>query len=181
LATENGIRLEQAPVVVIAWVPSPVREAEAPHVATRSDREAWITAITAKLGRSGRVARAEGVPPATFEEGVALTGLQTLATDRRADLIVLFGLDVAQRRYHVLVPTEPTSVADVIEVRTTARAIGMTPTGRPVFAETQVGFNEGNTLQYAQVEDDSERAAVDAMAAAIIRRIDQMTKGKRSS
>lgn len=180
LATEDAVRLERVPAVVIAWVPSPAGQGEAPYRATRAARESWIAAIEDKLDRSGLVTRAEGSPPDTFDDGVTVTALQTLGTDRQADVIVLFGLDAAERRYHVSWPTRPVYVVDVIEVQTTARAVGVTPAGRPVFTETQTGFDEGPTRFEDEVEQASGRAALNALADAIVRRLSQISPGKGS-
>lgn len=178
-----GESFRSAPAVVIAWGPriAPAGEAEAAPLPPKAVRERWIAAIQDKLARSGEVSRAVGTPPDMFDDGVALDGLRTLAGEPPADLIVMFSLDASQRRYHVSFPGNSTVyVASVIEARTTARAVGVTPAGRAVFAETRTGFDEGTTHNHSQVEEAAERAAVDALADAIVRRLDRMGKGRRS-
>ncbi|MFZ5862218.1 MAG: hypothetical protein ACOYXR_05185 [Nitrospirota bacterium] len=173
LADPGAMRLERSPTVVLAWGPS---ASDGPRVPTliRSDREQWIAAIKSKLEGSGWVTRVEGSAPETFEGGVTVNGLRTLASARDADLIVLFGRDVSERRYHVSWPTRPVYVVDVIEIRTTARAVGVTSAGRPVFAEAQTGFEEGRTLFESEVREASSRSAVNALADAIVRRLKQI-------
>ncbi len=174
-AIEGDVRLERAPIVVVAWAPVPAPEGQTPlGVSTRRDREAWIAAIESKLDRSGWVARAEPSPPDTFEGGVTVADLRTLGADRQADVIVLFGMTVAERRYHVSWPTLPVYVVDVIEVRTIGRAVGVTPAGRPLFTETQTGFDERPTQFEAEVREASRRAAVSALADAVVRRFQEI-------
>ncbi len=180
----DGEPLRRAPAVIVAWGPRPPPSLDAEPVALplKAARERWIAAIQDKLARSGAVASAVGTPPDTFADGVFLDDLRALVADQPADLVVLFSLDVAQRRYHVSWPANATVyVASIIEVRTTARAVGVTPAGRPVFAETRTGFDEGTTQNYSLVEEAAERAAVDALADAIVRRLDLIAKGARSS
>ncbi len=180
-ATDTRTRLERAPLVVIAWSPASSPEGEASSPATRAVRERWIAAIKEKIDRSGHVAGVEGSPPGTFDGGVSLTGVQKLAADQHADMIVLFSLDFSERRYHVSWPGGfAVYVVDVIEVLATARAVGLAPTGRPVFAETQTGFDENTTEFESEVEETAGRVAVNALADAIVRRIHEVSSGRGS-
>ncbi len=179
----EGEPLRRPPAVIVAWgpYPPPSKNAEATPLPPKVDRERWVAAIQGKLARSGVVASAVGTPPNTFDDGVMLEGLQAMIVDRPTDLVVLFSLEVAERRYHVSSPAGASVfVASVIEVSTTARAVGVTPAGRPVFAETRTGFDEGTTHNSSQVKEAAERAAVDALADAVVRRLDLMAKGRSS-
>jgi hypothetical protein len=179
----EGEPLRRPPAVIVAWgpYPPPSTNADATPLPPKVDRERWVAAIQGKLARSGVVASAAGTPPNTFDGGVMLEGLQAMVRDRPTDLVVLFSLEVAERRYHVSAPSGATVfVASVIEVSATARAIGLTPAGRPVFAETRTGFDEGSTHRYSEVKEAAERAAVDALADAVVRRLDLTAKGRRS-
>jgi hypothetical protein len=186
-ATESEPRLERAPTVVVAWSPAPRRDGEPTALATRAVRERWIAAIKEKLDRSGRVTRVEGSPPDTFDGGVTVTGLQTLAADRGADVIVLFGLETDKRQYHAFEPLagatgRPADVANVVEVVALARTVGVTPSGVPLFADTQKGFAsaESHARTAEELEAISNRVAVDALADAIVLRLTQISPGKGS-
>lgn len=190
VATKTGARLERAPTVVIAWHPAPSREAEPSAPATRAVREGWIAAIKEKLDRSGQVTRVEGSAPDAFAGGVTITGLQQLAADRGADLVVLFGLETATRQYHAFEPQHhlevgagaargPVDVANVVEVVALARTVGVTPSGVPLFADSQKGFASGDThtRTVEELEEISRRVAVDALAGAIVQRLRQISPG----
>lgn len=166
-ATTDRQRLAREPIVVIAWSPAP-----SPDAATRAVREGWIAAIKEKLDRSGLAARTEGSAPDTFEGGVTAPRLQSLAEERRADVVVLFGIETATRRYQTAAPT-PGIVSSVVEVVAQARAVGVTPSGVPLFADTQKGFAASDVQKRTveELETTSKRVAVDALADAIVRRL----------
>lgn len=185
VATQAGARLERSPTVVIAWSSTATRDAAVTVDATRMAREHWIAAIKEKLERSG--ARALPSPPDTFEEGVTLAGLRQLATDRGADVIVLFGLETAKRQYHAFEPMAgarggTADVANVVEVVTLAKAVGVSSTGVPLFADTQKGFAsaESHVRTVEELEETSHRVAVDAVAEAVVRRLNDISPGKDS-
>ena len=176
-ATDTRTRLERTPLVVIAWSPASSPEGEASFPATRAMRESWIAAIKENLARSGRVSRVEGSSPDAFDGGVTVAAIQTLAAERHADLVLLFGLETTKRRYHAFEPLAgaggPADVVSVVEVVALARTVGLTPSGVPLFADTQKGFASGDirTRTVEELEATSKRVAVDALADAIIHRL----------
>jgi hypothetical protein len=174
LATEAPSRMERPPAVVIAW--SPVLSQGA---ATRAVRAAWIVTIKDKLERSGRVARADASAPDTFEGGVTAARLQALAVERGADVVILFGIETATRRYHAFDPRPGmvSDVASVVEVVALAKAVGVSPAGVPLFADTQKGFATADIQKRTveELEATSQRVAVDLLSDAIIRRVRQIS------
>lgn len=178
-AAEETMAFERPPAVAVAWVPQE-NDATRPR-ATKSAREGWIAAIQEKLARSNRVASAVGTPPDLFDDGVTIEGLQALARDRKVDVVVLFGFEVTRRRYHAFEPVSSglggqASVDNVLEVVTIGRAVGVTATGRPIFADMQNGFASADprARSLEELEAISERVAADSLAEAIVVRLDRL-------
>lgn len=190
-ATDDRARLERLPLVVIAWGPVVSPETETSSPMTRAAKESWITAIAENLVRSGRVTRAEGSPPDTFEDGVTVAAVQALAAERQADLVVVFGLETTKRRYHAFgSPTEAagsanpsrTAVTSVVEVVALGRMVGVFPSGVPLFSDTQKGFATGDIRMRTveELEATSRRVAVDALGDAMIHRLSQVAPERGS-
>lgn len=180
-AAEDPARLERQIAVAVAWVPKET-DAARPR-ATKSAREGWIGAIQEKVARSDRVASAVAAPPDVFDDGVTLEGLQALARDQQVDVVVLFGFEVTRRRYHAFEPVSSgfggqASVDNVLEVVTVGRAVGVTATGRPIFADMQNGFASADprARSVEELEAISERVAVDSLAEAILVRLERLAK-----
>jgi hypothetical protein len=180
--------------VVVAWVPSRSSADEEPTRISTASREAWTALIRGKLERSGLGLTVAVTPPDAFEHGVSLEGVQTVAQQHTARVVVLFGVDVSRRRYNVFEPATPQTgvarvtppqppltgvkgVTNIIEVVSTARVIGVTPAGKPLFSASKRGYDVGAD-QYVSVfdlEEVSSRAAVDELANSIVRHLEQLT------
>jgi hypothetical protein len=93
-----------------------------------------------------------------------------LATDSGADLVVVFTFDVRTRRYH---NTQWGAVWTEVEVLTLAHGVGLTAEGVPVLSETREGFDLGTPERHSveELEAAAARAAVDALADAIVERL----------
>lgn len=178
LAKQGTTRLAAAPRVVVAWTQSePHDGAEATH-ATKASREGWIAAMRQKIERSGTVASVVGTAPDHFDDGLTLAGVQRLAEDHGADIVVVFTFDVRKRRYHAFETATGTSggpmaVENQVEVMTLAHGVGLTASGVPVLIETQKGFASGTPARRSveEIESISKRTAVDALADAVVERL----------
>lgn len=168
LAKQGTTRLAANPRVLVAWAQSePYDGAEAVH-ATKATREGWITALRNKIERAGTVATVVGAAPDRFDDGVTLAGVQQLAADYGADVVVLFTFDVRKRRYHA---SEWGNVWSELEVVTLAHAVGITASGVPILSKTQKGFASGSPIRGAdELEALSTRSALDALADSVVQR-----------
>jgi hypothetical protein len=174
LATQGTTRLAVAPRVIVAWARSePHDGAEAAHV-TKASREGWIAAMREKIERSGMVASVAGAAPDHFDDGLTLAGVQKMAADHGADMVVVFTFDVRKRRYHAFgTVTDRSDVESQVEVMTLAHAVGVAASGAPVFTETQKGFASGTPQRRSveELEAISKRTAVDALSDAVVERL----------
>jgi hypothetical protein len=167
--------------VVVAWVPSRSSADEEPTRISTASREAWTALIRGKLERSIQGLTVAATSPDAFEHGVSLEGVQTVAQQQTARVVILFGVDVSRRRYNVFSPATPQTgvagVRNIIEVVSTARVIGVTPAGKPLFSASKRGYDVGTDQSRSvfELEEVSSRAAVDEMANSIVRHLEELT------
>lgn len=172
---DPGSLLPFAPVIV-AWTPVPSHDGEPVVRPPKATRESWIEVIRTKLQQSGAAATA--APPDTFDDGPTLEGIRTLAASRQARVVVLFGVELNRRRFNTSEPYAASPLKNTLEILATARSVGMTPEGRPVFTEVRVGFDsETRDLRSVdEVEDVAIRVALEGMADATARRLRMVLK-----
>jgi len=62
-------------------------------------------------------------------------------------------------------------------VVSTARVIGVTPAGKPLFSASKLGYEVGTDASRSvyELEEVSSRAAIDEMANSIVRHLEQLT------
>jgi hypothetical protein len=178
LAKQGTTRLAAAPRVVVAWTRFDPHDGEEPAHATKATREGWIAAMRQKIEHSGMVASVAGAAPDHFADGLTLAGVQRLAADHGADVVVVFTFDVRKRRYHAFETMTgssggPMAVENQVEVMTLAHGVGLIASGVPVLSETQNGFASGTPARRSveELETISKRTAVDALADAVVERL----------
>lgn len=187
-ASEGDPGVSGAPAVVIAWVRPASPEPEARGV-VKAVRTAWTDAIQRKINRSGATVGSAVAGADRFDDGVSLEDVRALAQEHGANVVILFGVQVNKRRYHSAghVPTShdrgdrPSTAAGaappiatvITEVLVTARSVGLTGSGRPLFAETATGFDsEASHLRTVdELEETAGRVAVDALGSSIADRL----------
>jgi hypothetical protein len=186
-ATQGTTRLAGAPRVIVAWVRSEPHEGTEVAHATKANREGWIAAMRQKIEQSGLATSVMGAAPDQFDDGVTLIGVQRLAENHAADVVVLFTFDVRKRRYHAFETVAITSGAqkssvsiggqtnleNQMEVMTLAHGVGLTASAVPLLSATQEGFASGtpDRRTVEELEAISKRAAVDLLADAVVERL----------
>ena len=168
-------------VIVIAWVPSGAPQGEAPKRVSKSTRERWLASLRGGVARSARASRVETAPPEVFEEGVTLKGVQAVAEEHGAQLVVLFAIEVDRKRHNAYDPGtgatgEGSRVRNVMEVVSTARVLGVTPAGAPVLSGWKIGYDTASdhTRGMDEVEEVSTRVAIEEVADLIGVRLPQL-------
>jgi hypothetical protein len=154
--------------------------------ATKANREGWIAAIRQKIEHSGVATGVMGASPDHFDDGVTPAGVQRLAENSAADVVVLFTFEVLKRRYHAFETVARNSVAEKsysiggqtalenqMEVMTLAHGVGLTASAVPVLSATQEGFASGTPERRSveELEAISKRTAVDGLADAMVQRL----------
>ncbi|MFZ5876496.1 MAG: hypothetical protein ACOYXU_08815 [Nitrospirota bacterium] len=178
MAKQGTTRLAASPRVIVAWAPSEPREGAVAAYATKANREAWVAAMRQKIEHSGVVTSAMGAAPDHFDDGVTVVGVQRLAENYAADVVVLFTVEVRKRRYHTFEtvsgsPGGQTSVENQMEVTALAYGVGLTASGVPVLSATQKGFASGTPARRSieELEAISKRTALDSLADAVVERL----------
>ncbi|MBI3607401.1 MAG: hypothetical protein HY207_05485 [Nitrospirae bacterium] len=172
--------------IVVVWVPARPAEGVEPRRVSKAVRERWMAAIREKLEREGLAARVDVMPPDVFDDGVSLSGVRTVATRHEAELVVLFTVEITRRRYdafaHGTTATGgASSVKNIVEVVSMARAIGVTPAGQPLFSGSKRGFDSeaGHMRSVDEVEEVSNRVAIEELGDMIVLHIDQVFYGRK--
>lgn len=162
--------------VIVAWAPVPSHDGAPMVRPPKATRESWIEVIRSRLERSG--AAATSAPPDTFDDGPTPEGIRTLAASRQARVVVLFGVELNRRRFNTSEPYAASPLKNTLEILATARSVGVTEEGRPVFTEVRVGFDsETRDLRSGdEVEDVAIRVALEGMADATARRLKMVLK-----
>jgi hypothetical protein len=187
LRTASPVPRSTAPPtgIVVAWVPPrPVEGVESQRVPTAA-RERWMAAIREKLERAGLAARVAVTSPDLFDDGVSLGRVGTAAKQHEADLVVLFTVDVTRRRYNTfapgtMAPGEVSRVTNIVEVVSTARAVGVTPAGQPLFSGSKRGSDSeaGHMRSADEVEEVANRVAIEEIGDLIASQIDRVFYGR---
>ena len=171
--------------IVVAWVPArPVEGVESQRIPTAA-RERWMASIREKLERAGLAARVVVTSPDLFDDGLSLDRVGTAAKQHEADLVVLFTVDITRRRYNTFSPGNIVTgrvsrVTNVVEVVSTARTIGVTPAGQPLFSGSKRGSDSeaGYMRSVDEVEEVANRVAIEEIGDLIALQIDRVFYGR---
>jgi hypothetical protein len=164
--------------VIVAWVRTEPHEGTEVAHATKANREGWIAAMRQKIELSGLATSVMGAAPDQFDDGVTPVGVQRLAENHAADVVVLFTFDVRKRRYHAFETVSgasggQTHLENQMEVMTLAHGVGLTASAVPLLSATQEGFASGTPERRSvdELEAISKRTAVNLLADAVVERL----------